>query len=156
MSIFHNEMCSDLKLLAVKRWIWDLKLGLLANRLMCHRKASEREKRSWDYNVPENLAEFENDCYKQSEMKIIRVDDWVLYFFNNKSKSGPKHSEMEKLVECTGEDRSLWAKLPVLVPGLPIIYLLWLGLPAAVSVSIKWGWVVTTLGCRENQMSKYM
>lgn len=49
MSIFHNEMYSDLKFLAVKRWIRDLKLGVLANRSLCHRKAAE--KRSSDSNV---------------------------------------------------------------------------------------------------------
>lgn len=46
MSIFHNEVSRDLKLLAVKRQIQNLNLGILGNGLMCHRKAAEREKRS--------------------------------------------------------------------------------------------------------------
>lgn len=44
MSIFHNEMYSDLKFPVVKGWIRDLKLGVLANRSMCHRKAAEKKR----------------------------------------------------------------------------------------------------------------
>lgn len=39
--MFHNEMCRYIKLLAVKRWVCDLKLRLLANWFMVTEKHLE-------------------------------------------------------------------------------------------------------------------